>query len=126
MSTAGETTMSATGEATVPTAGVTTAGVTAVSTAGVTTTAAGVTAAGVTFLSLVVLRHLDSLLDVFKFDAYNSVVRHSVHWSGGSVVRRDSVGSMAGRRTVSFVLDLILQDDVPDLLQQMRVYIVAF
>lgn len=60
-------------------AGVTTAGVTARVTACVT--------ARVSLIGLVVLGHLDALLDVTELDADDSVVRHSVHGSGGSVMR---------------------------------------
>lgn len=69
---------------------VTTAGVATVTTAGVTGVAASV-ATGVTFLGLVVLGHLDALLDVVKLDSYNSVVGHAVDRSGSTVVGRDAV-----------------------------------
>lgn len=106
----------------VTTAGVTTAGVptAGVTTAGVATLTTRVTRVAwrVTFLSLVVLRHLDSLLEVLELNAYDPLVGYTVDWGRGSVVRWDSVGTVSGRRgAVSLVLDLILQDDVPDLLQ---------
>lgn len=75
--------------------------------------------AGVVLLSLVVLGYLQTLLDVAELDANDPVVGDSVHGSGGAVVGGDSVrDSMraVGSTLVSFVLDLVLKDDVLDLL----------
>lgn len=74
-----------------------------------------------------VLRYLDSLLDVSKLDSYDSVLGDSVHGGRGSVLGGDSVGESMGRVgiLVSFVLDLVLKDDVLDLLEEVRVDVVA-
>lgn len=93
----------------------------AVSTAGVAAGVAAVVAAGVASLSLVVLSHLETLLDVAELDADDPVVRHAVDGRGRSVVRRHSVAMAVAVGLVSglvrLVLDLVLQDDVLDLLQ---------
>lgn len=91
----------------------TTAGVTAGITTSVTT--------GVTVIALVVLRDLDSLLQMFQLDSNDPVLvlRRSVDWSWCSVVGRDSVTVTAGLvgLLVGLVLDFVFQDDVLDLLK---------
>lgn len=100
----------------------------AVSTAGVSgQTAVAAVSAGVTLFSLVVLGDLDTLLDVVEFNANDPFVGYAVHGGGSTVVGGDtvSVTVAAGGGLVGLVLDLVLQDDVLDFVEEMRVYVVA-
>lgn len=102
-------------------------------TAWVSVTAAGVArvttsvATGVAFFGLVVLSDLDGLLDMVELNAYDSVLRNTVDWGRGTVVGRDAVGAVRATEPAgTLVLDLILQDDVLDFIEEMRVDVVAF
>lgn len=62
---------------------------------------------------------METLLNMLEFNSNDSVLvmRRSVHWSWGTVVRRQTVTAVrVNRLLVGFVLDLVFKDDVPDFL----------
>lgn len=74
-------------------------------------------ATGVAFISLVVLRYLDTLLDVIELNANSPVTGHTVDGSWWAVVGRNAVGGVGSSGLVCLILDLVLQDNVLDLVQ---------